>query len=36
MSIYGIVSKLGLFLIQYAVIRYIGFRRRPDMLRASP
>jgi intracellular septation protein A len=28
MSVYGIVSKLGLFLIQYAVMRYIGIRRR--------
>ncbi len=28
MSVYGIVSKLGLFLIQYAVTRYVGVRRR--------
>jgi len=28
MSAYGIVSKLALFLIQYAVMRYIGVRRR--------
>jgi intracellular septation protein A len=28
MSIYGVVSKLGLFLIQYATMRYIGIRRR--------
>ena len=28
MSVYGIVSKLGLFLIQCAVMRYIGIRRR--------
>jgi intracellular septation protein A len=28
MSVYGIVSKLSLFLIQYAVMRYIGLRRR--------
>jgi len=27
MSVYGIVSKLGLFLIQYAVMRSIGLRR---------
>ena len=32
MSVYGIVSKLGLFLIQYATMRYIGIRRR----RATP
>jgi intracellular septation protein len=32
MSVYGIVSKLGLFLIQYAVMRYVGVRRR----RAAP
>jgi intracellular septation protein len=34
MSAYGIVSKLGLFLIQYATMRYIGVRRRrarPDL-----
>jgi intracellular septation protein len=28
MSIYGIASKLGMFLIQYAVMRFIGIRRR--------
>ena len=28
MSIYAIVSKLGLFLTQYATMRYIGVRRR--------
>jgi len=28
MSVYGVVSKLGLFLIQYAVMRYVGIRRR--------
>jgi intracellular septation protein len=28
MSVYGIVSKFGLFLIQYATMRYIGLRRR--------
>ena len=27
MSVYGIVSKFGLFLIQYAAMRYIGRRR---------
>ena len=31
MSVYGIVSKLGLFLIQYATMRYIGVRRRRAM-----
>ncbi len=31
MSVYGIVSKLGLFLIQYATMRYIGLRRRRAM-----
>ncbi len=36
MSIYGIVSKLGLFFIQYAIMRYVGFRRRPGLLQASP
>jgi intracellular septation protein len=38
MSVYGIVSKLGLFLIQYAIMRYIGVRRRramPNLLEAS-
>jgi intracellular septation protein len=28
MSVYGIISKLGLFLIQYATMRYVGVRRR--------
>jgi intracellular septation protein len=28
MSVYGIVSKIGLFFIQYAVMRLIGVRRR--------
>ena len=28
MSVYGIVSKVSLFLIQYAVMRYVGVRRR--------
>ncbi len=28
MSVYGVVSKLGLFLIQYTTMRYIGVRRR--------
>ncbi len=32
MSVYGIVSKLGLFLIQYAVMRGIGVRRRHAQL----
>jgi intracellular septation protein len=31
MTVYGIVSKLGLFLIQYATMRYIGVRRRRAM-----
>ncbi len=31
MSVYGIVSKLGLFLIQYATMRYMGVRRRRAM-----
>jgi intracellular septation protein len=31
MSVYGIVSKLGLFMIQYATMRYIGVRRRRAM-----
>jgi intracellular septation protein A len=31
MSIYGVVSKLGLFLIQYTTMRYIGIRRRRAM-----
>jgi intracellular septation protein len=37
MSIYAIVSKLGLFLIQYATMRYIGVRRRrAQMIPALP
>jgi intracellular septation protein len=28
MSVYAIVSKIGLFLIQYAIMRVIGVRRR--------
>ena len=37
MSIYAIVSKLGLFLIQYATMRYIGVRRRrAQMMPALP
>jgi intracellular septation protein len=28
MSVYGTISKLGLFLIQYGTMRYVGFRRR--------
>jgi len=35
MSVYGIVSKLGLFLIQYAVMRYVGIRRRRAMLSSA-
>ena len=31
MSVYGIVSKFGLFLLQYATMRYIGVRRRRTM-----
>ena len=36
MSVYGIFSKLGLFLIQYATMRYVGFRRRAQALPALP
>jgi intracellular septation protein A len=32
MSVYGVVSKVGLFLIQYATMRYIGIRRRRAQL----
>lgn len=32
MSAYAIVSKAGLFLIQYATMRYIGVRRRARLL----
>ena len=35
MSVYGIVSKLGLFLIQYVIMRYIGVRRRRAQLALS-
>jgi intracellular septation protein A len=34
MSAYAIVSKAGLFLIQYATMRYIGARRRARLLAA--
>ena len=36
MSVYGIFSKLGLFLIQYGTMRYAGFRRRAQTLPALP
>ena len=36
MSVYGIFSKLGLFLIQYGTVRYVGFRRRAQALPALP
>ena len=36
MSVYGIFSKLGLFLIQYGTMRYVGFRRRAQALPALP
>jgi intracellular septation protein A len=36
MSFYGIVSKLGLFLIQFATMRYIGLRRRAQMSAPAP
>jgi intracellular septation protein len=37
MSLYAIVSKLGLFLIQYGTMRYIGVRRRrAQMMPALP
>jgi intracellular septation protein len=37
MPIYAIVSKLGLFLTQYAIMRYIGVRRRrAQMILALP
>ena len=32
MSVYGIASKLGLFLIQYSIMRFIGVRRRRAQL----
>ncbi|MGH6990895.1 MAG: hypothetical protein ACREE3_13440, partial [Stellaceae bacterium] len=31
MSAYGIATKLGLFLIQYGTMRFIGIRRRARM-----
>jgi intracellular septation protein len=37
MSVYAIVSKAGLFLIQYAIMRFIGVRRRRRMdMAAAP
>jgi intracellular septation protein len=36
MSVYGIVSKLALFLIQYGTMRYLGFSRRARMLPSLP
>ena len=36
MPIYAIVSKLGLFLTQYAIMRYIGVRRRRAQMIAAP
>ena len=36
MSVYGIVSKLALFLIQYGTMRYVGFSRRARMLASLP
>jgi intracellular septation protein A len=35
MSLYGVFSKLGLFLIQYGTMRYVGLRRT-RMLQSSP
>ena len=35
MSAYAIVSKLGLFLTQYATMRFIGVRRRRAQLGAA-
>jgi hypothetical protein len=35
MLLYGIFSKLGLFLIQYGIMRYLGFRRT-RMLQSLP
>jgi intracellular septation protein len=37
MSVYGIASKLGLFLVQYAAMRMVGVRRyraRPEQIAA--
>jgi intracellular septation protein len=31
MTVYGILSKLSLFMIQYATMRFIGVRRRAQM-----
>jgi intracellular septation protein len=36
MTVYGIVSKFGLFTIQYATMRYIAIRRRAQMTPAPP
>jgi intracellular septation protein A len=36
MSVYAIVSKAGLFLIQYATMRYIGVRRRTRVVPVPP
>lgn len=36
MSIYGLVTKLGLFLIQYAFMRFVGVRRRRRMEAVAP
>jgi intracellular septation protein A len=36
MLVYGIVSKVGLFLVQYAVMRFIAGRRRRRMLAGGP
>ncbi len=36
MSVYGIFSKLGLFLVQYATMRYAGSRRRAQTLSTLP
>ena len=35
-TVYGIVSKFGLFMIQYATMRYIAIRRRAQMTPAPP
>jgi hypothetical protein len=35
-TVYGIVSKFGLFTIQYATMRYIAIRRRAQMTPAPP
>ena len=36
MSVYALVSKLGLFLIQYGTMRFIGVRRRRAQLAMAP